>query len=118
MTKEIYIDGGCKPNPGMMRIAICIPELGLEFTKDDLGKGTANRAEYLSLIYALKLVKDREGSIIFYTDSQLVWGQMTQGWKVNKNLDLFKEAMSLFEHDHMKIVKIPRNLNEAGKLLE
>ena len=95
-----------------------IPRLDLEFIKDDLGQGTANRAEYTALIYALKLIKNQEGLIIIYTDSQLVWGQMTQDWKVNKNKDLYEEAMSLFKPDRMKIVKIPRKINKAGWLLE
>lgn len=55
MIKEtIYIDGGCSGNPGPMRIAMTHSE---HKVVKEVGNGTNNRAEYLSLIYALIYIK-------------------------------------------------------------
>ena len=113
---EVYVDGGCRPNPGLMMIAISIPQLDLEFIKDDLGQGTANRAEYLALIYALKLVKNIDEFFVYHTDSQIVHGQLIKGWRVKRNKDLYDEAKKLLGDS--VLVKIPRNVNKAGKILE
>ncbi|MCW3140697.1 MAG: hypothetical protein N2V72_00735, partial [Methanophagales archaeon] len=53
---EIYIDGSSKGNPGPSRIAVVSPATGFKVIKD-IGNGTNNRAEYLSLVYALIYIK-------------------------------------------------------------
>lgn len=54
----------------------------------DLGIGTNNRAEYLTLIRALECVKaNRLQDIVIYQDSQLIVNQVNGEWRV-KDADL------------------------------
>ena len=120
MSDEIFIDGGCRPNPGTMTIAIVVDKYDDTGNSDivkKVGKGTSNRAEYIALITALKMVQEKENVVIF-TDSQLIYGQMTKNWRVKKNKDLYKKAKLLFNSDTMKIVQIPREENRAGWILD
>jgi ribonuclease HI len=88
----------------------------------DLGRGvTNNEAEYQTLIAALKdLVgrikrasKSPSGySLLVHTDSQLMVGQLTQGWQVKAaNLrSLVDEAAALTQtFGRCDLVKVPRD---------
>ena len=86
----------------------------------DLGTATNNEAEYRTLIAGLKdLVGriERAGrtpsiySLLIHTDSQLVVGQLTQGWQVKAaNLrTLVDEAKVLMQtFGRCDLVKVPR----------
>lgn len=52
---KVYFDGGCRPNPGAMEIAVVIG--GREYVRRDLGQGSSMNAEWLALIEALTLVR-------------------------------------------------------------
>lgn len=52
---KIYFDGGCRPNPGAMEIAVVIR--GVEHVGQDMGPGTSLDAEWLALIAALRLAR-------------------------------------------------------------
>ena len=71
-----HFDGSAKPNPGEMKIGgrITTPKQNIVYDySKDLGKGTNNEAEYLSLIYAAeKLVDLGATSAQIFGDSQLV----------------------------------------------
>jgi ribonuclease HI len=54
---KIYFDGGCRPNPGAMEIAVVVG--GIEFIDSDAGFGTSLDAEWLALIAALQLARAR-----------------------------------------------------------
>jgi ribonuclease HI len=87
----------------------------------DLGTATNNEAEYQTLIAALKDLSGRiqragkapSGySLLLHTDSQLMVGQLTQGWKVKAaNLrPLVDEATSLMQaFGRCDLVKVPRD---------
>ena len=87
----------------------------------DLGTATNNEAEYQTLIAALKDLVGRiqradrapSGySLLAHTDSQLMVGQLTQGWKVKAaNLrPLADEAKSLMQaFGRCDLVKVPRD---------
>ena len=87
----------------------------------DLGTATNNEAEYQTLIAALKDLVGRiqradrapSGySLLAHTDSQLMVGQLTQGWKVKAaNLrPLVDEAKSLMHvFGRCDLVKVPRD---------
>jgi ribonuclease HI len=87
----------------------------------DLGTATSNEAEYQTLIAALKDLVSRiqradkspsAYSLLIHTDSQLVVGQLTQGWKVKAaNLrPLVDEAASLMQaFGRCDPVKVPRD---------
>jgi ribonuclease HI len=88
----------------------------------DFGRGvTNNEAEYRTLIGAVKdlVVRIQRAnkspstySLLIHTDSQLVVGQLTQGWKVKAaNLrPLVDEAASLMQaFGRCDLVKVPRD---------
>ena len=91
-----------------------------ETVRLDLGTATNNEAEYRILIAALKDLLSRiqragkapsAYSLVVQTDSQLVVGQLTQGWQVKAaNLrPLVDEAGGLLRaFDHTQLEKVPR----------
>jgi ribonuclease HI len=54
---KIYFDGGCRPNPGSIEIAVVTG--GVAIIECDIGIGTSLDAEWLALIAALSLARDR-----------------------------------------------------------
>lgn len=54
--------------------------------------GTNNKAEIGAVIIGLRFIKEPCDSIIIKTDSMLVIGQLSKGWKRNKNISLLNEA--------------------------
>jgi ribonuclease HI len=86
----------------------------------DLGTATNNEAEYRTVIAALKDLLGRiqkagrsavAYSLLVYTDSQLIVGQVTQGWQVKAaNLrPLIDETRSLLKaFGRADLVKVPR----------
>lgn len=54
---KIYFDGGCRPNPGAMEIAVVVG--GAVEIERDLGTGSSMDAEWLALIAALRLARAR-----------------------------------------------------------
>ena len=87
----------------------------------DLGTATSNEAEYRTLIAALKDLVSRiqradkspsTYSLLVHTDSQLMAGQLTEGWKVKAaNLrPLVDEAAALIRaFGRCDLVKVPRD---------
>lgn len=55
-------------------------------------KCTNNQMEIAAIIIALRYIKESNNHIIIYTDSMLVIGWLTKGWKRNKNKKLLAEA--------------------------
>ena len=54
---KIYFDGGCRPNPGPMEIAVVTG--GVAMVNRDIGVGSSLDAEWLALIAALRLGRER-----------------------------------------------------------
>ena len=52
---KIFFDGGCRPNPGRMEIAVVVA--GRTTILRDLGEGTSSDAEWLALIQALTIAR-------------------------------------------------------------
>jgi ribonuclease HI len=50
---KVFFDGGCRPNPG--RIEVAVVARGVSHFFDDLGVGTSNDAEWLALRAALRV---------------------------------------------------------------
>jgi ribonuclease HI len=80
-------------------------------------KKTNNEMEYHALLKALETCK--KGDEIL-TDSQLVVGQTTKGWKIKKEhlRPLVEKAKKLIAKKNVRILWVPRSENSAGKLLE
>ena len=52
---KIFFDGGCRPNPGAMEVAVVAQ--GETNILRDIGYGTSGDAEWLALIHALKIAQ-------------------------------------------------------------
>jgi len=50
---KLFFDGGCRPNPGVMEIAVVA--LGQTYIRKDIGHGTSMDAEWLALIHAVEI---------------------------------------------------------------
>lgn len=114
--KTVYIDGGCTPNPGIMKI--CVVE-GERETVKTLDYGTNNEAEYLALLWALEYVSIA-GDLTIYSDSQLVVNQVNGHWRVKSlNLQAFCiKAQEFMEGRPVTLEWVPREQNTAGILLD
>ena len=89
---KIYCDGACSGNPGPGGWAFVIPERNIEQSGCEPDT-TNNRMEITAVYKALKYLYDHlinlGEDIEIITDSQYVVNTMTQGWKKNKNTDLW-----------------------------
>ena len=54
-TVKIFFDGGCRPNPGAMEMAVVAQ--GETHIVRDIGHGSSGDAEWLALIHALKVAQ-------------------------------------------------------------
>lgn len=119
---EIYFDGGCRPNPGAMQVAVVISCLGLTCHENDLGQGTNNQAEWLALIFAMGLAKERAlTNITLVGDSKLVISQAQGVWKCNQpELKVFLAEFRKRKKDFasVELIHVRRHLNLAGIYLE
>lgn len=52
---KIFFDGGCRPNPGAMEIAVVAQ--GQSYVRQDIGQGSSFDAEWLSLIHAVAVAQ-------------------------------------------------------------
>lgn len=52
---KIYFDGGCRPNPGRMEVAVVAA--GISYFEPDVGFGSNNDAEWLAAIHALHVAR-------------------------------------------------------------
>ena len=119
------VDGGSRgngaANEGYGSYVLSTRDGRKEIMRLDLGTATNNEAEYQTLIAALKDLSGRiqragkapSGySLLLHTDSQLMVGQLTQGWKVKAaNLrPLVDEATSMMQaFGRCDLVKVPRD---------
>lgn len=57
---KIFFDGGARPNPG--RIEVAVVARGVAYFFDDCGEGSSGEAEWLALCIALELAPSLGGS--------------------------------------------------------
>ena len=78
---KLFFDGGCRPNPGRMEIAVVAA--GRTEIVGDLGHGTSLDAEWLALIHALKVAQSfgagssADAGFVLLGDAVNVIGQAT-----------------------------------------
>jgi len=114
---EIWIDGaGALLDGQEAKTCVVFEDGDVKVTR--YGRATNNEMEYTALIQALSDPRS-EGATI-YTDSQLLVGQLTKGWKVRAaNLaPLNERARVLLLQRKTTLVWVPREENRAGKVLE
>ena len=126
MTVTAYIDGLAQPqNPGLGIYAYVIYEGGRRLAEGSGLAGrevTSNFAEYTALAEALKKLRALgvEGDVVVRSDSKLLVGQMSEGWKVKGGMYVgkMKEARDLMrEFGSIKFEWVPREQNEEADLL-
>jgi len=126
MTVTVYVDGLAMPsNPGTGTFGFVIYD-GTRKLGDGSGLAgyevTSNFAEYTALTEALKRLKELgiEGDVLIRSDSTLLVGQMSEGWKVKGGMyvDKLKEAKDLMkEFGSIRFEWIPREQNTEADLL-
>ena len=126
MTVTAFIDGLALPsNPGTGTYAFVIYDGSKRLAE---GKGlagyevTSNYAEYTALAEALKRLKALgiEGDIVIKSDSKLLVGHLSEGWKVKggQYVEKLKEVRDLLkEFGFIRFEWIPREKNEEADLL-
>jgi ribonuclease HI len=116
MTRDtFFFDGGCRPNPGSMEIAVV--SRGRIHVRTDLGHGDNNEAEWLALLYAVEIAKEMGATdVLFVGDSTLVVeqarGRRCRSPHLQPYLDRFRIAVAGFSRVRLK--QVPRSKNLAG----
>ncbi len=67
MPIKIFFDGGCRPNPGAMEVAVVAG--GRTTILRDLGHGTSMDAEWLALIEAIKVAVTLDTDAVLLGDA-------------------------------------------------
>jgi ribonuclease HI len=126
LTVIVYIDGLAMPsNPGTGTYGFLIYEDERKLAEGSGLAGrdvTSNYSEYTALVEALKKLKALgvEGDVLVRSDSKLLVGQMSEGWKVKGGMyiDKLKEARDLTkDFGSIRFEWIPREKNEEADLL-
>lgn len=117
---KIYFDGGCRPNPGKIEIAVVAA--GRIYHRADHGYGDNNDAEWLALIEALGVVRELGiADVILLGDSATVVGQAKGASR--RVAPRFRPYHARFGAlvaglDRVRIRRVPRTQNLAGIALE
>ncbi|HEV7341283.1 MAG TPA: reverse transcriptase-like protein [Sphingopyxis sp.] len=110
---KIYFDGGCRPNPGVMEIAVVVG--GVAAVDRDVGTGSSLDAEWLALIAALRLAQTHGLSdFVLLGDAAAVVGQangtMTARGNAASHLAAFRSLVGDGPAPRVKHVKRAQNL--------
>ena len=126
MTVVVYVDGLAEPsNPGVGTYGFVVYD-GKKKVAEGSGLAgllvTSNYSEYTALAEAFKKLIELgiEGDVVVKSDSKLLVGQMSQGWKVKGGMyiDKLKEARDLLkEFGSVAFEWIPREQNSEADLL-
>ncbi len=117
---KLFFDGGCRPNPGTMEVAVFARNV--IYHVPDIGRGTNSDAEWLALIHALKVARSLgESDIELIGDSALVVHQAKGEWKcrgpeLQAHLADYKALAGAFAQ--IRIRHVGRSHNLAGIALE
>lgn len=70
---KVFFDGGCRPNPGPIEVAVVAA--GRTHIRRDLGAGTNGDAEWLALIEALRIAQSLDtADVVLLGDALAVIG--------------------------------------------
>jgi ribonuclease HI len=122
----VYIDGLSQPrNPGTGTFGFVVYDGARKLAEGSgvAGRGvTSNFAEYTALAEALKKLKALKvrGDVLVRSDSQLLVGQMSEGWKVKGGMyvEKMKEVRDLLkDFGSVRFEWVPREKNREADLL-
>lgn len=117
---KIFFDGGCRPNPGSMELAVVA--IGKAYLRADAGQGTNQDAEWSALLFALEIAASIGAmDVQILGDSATVVHQASGKWPCRNarslvHLGRFKAAACAF--DRVRVRHIGRAQNLAGIALE
>ena len=111
---KVFFDGGCRPNPGEMEIAVVAG--GQVHILRNLGHGSSMDAEWLALIHALRVVQQIGATdFIILGDSAALIGQANGTVKCRgSNLRHLESFRALAAGRAPRIRHIKRSQNLAG----
>ena len=110
---KIFFDGGCRPNPGEMQVAVVAR--GVVHHRAGLGQGSSEQAEWLALLHGLRVAQMiGERDIILLGDAASVIAQANGTAKCRGAgcLEQFRELSAKFERVRVRYIR--RNQNLAG----
>lgn len=113
---KLYFDGGCRPNPGPIEVAVV--SRGIVYVRRDLGCGSNDDAEWLALRHAIKIALSLGADdIVLLGDSKLVVNQAAGLWKcrsdgLRTHLAAYRSAVAGIARVRLRYV--PRSKNLAG----
>lgn len=110
---KIYFDGGCRPNPGAMELAVVVR--GVAHVEREIGAGTGMDAEWLALIAALRMGLSLSGAdYVLLGDAAAVINQATGQAKCRGgnavHLAAFRELAGAGALPRIRYVKRAQNL--------
>jgi ribonuclease HI len=118
---KLFFDGGCQPNPGNMEVGVVAN--GKLYHERNLGHGTNNVAEWIALLYAMKVAESlgETTDVELWGDSMLVVNQANGTWKCKA--EELKGYLAEFhaqkgKFTRLRIRHVRRAQNLAGIALE
>ena len=112
----LYFDGGARPQPGRMEIAVVVA--GRVFIRDDIGDGDNCTAEWLALRYAAAIACVAGArDVVFIGDARTIVEQALGNWRcrspqLQPHLAAYRQAIAGLARVHVR--HVPRSKNLAG----
>jgi ribonuclease HI len=120
---KLYFDGGCKPNPGKMEVAV-VSDDGSIKEHARIHDGTNNEAEWLAFLWAASIAISKgfnRAPLTILGDSKLVISQAQGVWQVKQpSLAVFRDEFRTMEPEfkQLRLVHVLRGVNPAGHYIE
>jgi ribonuclease HI len=110
---KVFFDGGCRPNPGEMELAVVAA--GQTHIVRDLGYGTSADAEWLALIHALRIAQSLDAAgFVLLGDAAAVVGPATGMVKCRgsaiRHLETFRTLAAAASPPRIRHIKRSQNL--------